>query len=171
MSNAHPLVRLAKEAVETYVRQGRLIAPPPDLPAEAWQQAGAFVSLKVGGELRGCIGTVEPSQPSVAEEVIFNAIRSASEDPRFPPVATQELPLLSYSVDVLAPAEPVSSLEDLDPQRYGLIVRNGSRRGLLLPAIEGVETAEQQLLIARLKAALAPDEPAEMYRFQVQRYD
>lgn len=166
----HPLVRLAKEAVETYVWEGRLIAPPPDVPPAAWQQAGAFVSLKVGGALRGCVGTVEPTQPSVAEEVIFNAVRSASEDPRFPPVAPQELPALSYTVDLLTSPEPVAGLEELDPQRYGVIVSNGGRRGLLLPAIEGVETVEQQLAIARLKAGLAPEEPAELYRFEVERY-
>jgi AMMECR1 domain-containing protein len=102
--------------------------------------------------------------------VVRNAIDAATADPRFLPVTPEELSGLVYSVDVLAPPEPIEGLDELDPRRYGVIVQNGRRRGLLLPDIEGVDTAEQQVDIARSKALIAPDEPLEMWRFQVQRF-
>jgi len=173
----HPLVRLAKEAVEAFVLYGRAIEPAevPALsgaegPADLPEQAGVFVSIRRGGQLRGCIGTIEPTQASLAQEVVHNAIDSATRDPRFPPIAPDELPELSYSVDILSPPEPVASPEELDPKRYGVVVRAGLRRGLLLPDIEGVSTVEEQLAIARAKAGILQDEAAELYRFTVNRY-
>lgn len=167
---SHPLARLAREAVEAWVRQG-LVIEADDPPAELPQRAGCFVSIKtVDGLLRGCLGTIEPSQPTLAQEVIKNAIDAASRDPRFLPVTPDELDCLVYSVDVLSPPEPVNGPEALDPRRYGVIVRNGYRRGLLLPDLEGVDTVEQQLAIAKAKAGIAPEEPAELWRFEVQRY-
>ena len=165
----HPLVDLARRTIEVYVREGREIEPsalPPELP----QRAGAFVSLHAHGELRGCIGTIEPSQPSLAEEVIHNAIMAATEDPRFPPVRPDELADLEISVDVLSPPEPIASPEALDPKRYGVIVQSGYRRGLLLPDLEGVDTVECQVDIARRKAGIGRHEPVKLYRFEVQRY-
>ena len=164
----HPLVRLAKDAVDTFVRFGRVI-DPADVSAELQRPAGAFVSIKRGHTLRGCIGTVDPAQDSLAREVVHNAIDSATRDPRFLPVEAQELDELSYSVDVLSPPEPVSGPDELDHRRYGLIVRNGLRRGLLLPDIEGVGSVEQQIAIARVKAGILPDEPVELFRFTVER--
>ncbi|MGQ9573107.1 MAG: AmmeMemoRadiSam system protein A [Dehalococcoidia bacterium] len=166
---SHPLVRLAKEAVETFVRQQRIIEPR-ELSEEMRQQAGAFVSIKKRGELRGCIGTIEPTQANLALEIVRNAIDSATRDPRFLPVTPDELPELSYSVDVLSPPEPVSGPEELNPQRYGVIVRLGPRRGLLLPDLEGVNTVEEQIAIAKSKAGILPEESAELYRFSVKRY-
>jgi AmmeMemoRadiSam system protein A len=165
----HPLVRLARDAVDTFVRFGRVI-DPVDLPPDLQRPAGAFVSIKRGHTLRGCIGTVEPAQDSLAREVVRNAIDSATRDPRFLPVEAQELGELSYSVDVLSPPEPVSGPEELDHRRYGLIVRNGPRRGLLLPDIEGVSSVEEQIAIAKSKAGILPDEPVELFRFTVQRF-
>jgi AmmeMemoRadiSam system protein A len=165
----HPLAQLAKEAVETFVRQGRIIRPI-DLSEEMLERAGAFVSIKVGGELRGCIGTLEPTQPNLAQEIVRNAIDSATRDPRFLEVTPAELDQLSYSVDVLSPAEPVAGPEDLDPKRYGLLVRLGPRRGLLLPDIEGVDTVEEQISIAKAKAGIPPEESPELFRFTVRRY-
>jgi len=164
----HPLVRLAKDAVDTFVRFGRVI-DPGDVPAELQRPAGAFVSIKRGHTLRGCIGTVDPVQDSLAWEVVHNAIDSATRDPRFLPVEAEELDELSYSVDVLAPPEPVGGPEELDHRRYGLIVRNGLRRGLLLPDIEGVSSVEEQIAIAKVKAGILPEEPVEFFRFTVQR--
>ena len=120
--------------------------------------------------LRGCIGTIEPVQESLAREVVRNAIDSATRDPRFLPVEPQELDELSYSVDVLSPPEPVSGPEELDHKRYGLIVRSGPRRGLLLPDIEGVSSVEEQIAIAKVKAGILPDEPVELFRFTVRRF-
>mgnify|MGYP001150823108 CR=1 FL=1 len=169
MTEEHPLVQLARKTIETYVRQGRRIEPPKELTPEMRQRAGAFVSLHRHGELRGCIGTISPTQPNVALEVIQNAISAATRDPRFPPVTAKELDL-DISVDVLMEPEPVSSMAELDPKRYGVIVESGSRRGLLLPDLEGVDTVEQQVDIARRKAWIGPREPVTLYRFEVVRY-
>jgi len=168
-ANSHPLVRLAKEAVETFVRDGRIIEPT-DLSEEMLEQAGAFVSIKKRGELRGCIGTLEATQANLALEVVRNAIDSATRDPRFLEVSPDELADLSYSVDVLSPAEPVSGPEELDPKRYGIIVRLGPRRGLLLPDLEGVNTVDEQISIAKSKAGIPPEESPEISRFTVRRY-
>ncbi len=164
-----PLVRLARETIEAYVRR----QPMPeahDLPPEAAKRAGAFVSLKKHGQLRGCIGTTEPTRPNLAEEIRANAISAATRDPRFEPVAPNELADLVYSVDVLAPAEPIESMAELDPERYGVIVSRGGRQGLLLPHLEGIETAEEQVAIARRKAGIGPDEEVRLQRFEVKRY-
>jgi AmmeMemoRadiSam system protein A len=174
-AGAHPLVRLARAAVEHYVRFGATTVPV-DVPPDLSRPAGAFVSIKSEGQLRGCIGTIEPTQPSLADEVISNAIGSATHDPRFLPIEEEELPHLTYSVDVLTPPEPVDGPEALDPRRYGVIVRSGRRRGLLLPDLEGIETVEEQIGIACAKAGIAcapsglPEEPVDLYRFEVKRY-
>jgi AmmeMemoRadiSam system protein A len=165
----HPLVRLARETVEGYVRKGS-IPRPEELTPEMKGKAGVFVSLKKHGELRGCIGTFEPTRPNIAEETITNAVSSATRDPRFPPVTPQELGELEYSVDVLSLPEPVEGRDKLDPRRYGVIVERGWQRGLLLPDLEGVDSAEQQVEICRLKAGIAPDEAVKLYRFEVKRY-
>ncbi|MCL6580243.1 MAG: AmmeMemoRadiSam system protein A [Firmicutes bacterium] len=166
----HPFVRLARLSLETFVRERRQIQPPPGCPGLD-RRAGAFVSLKKHGELRGCIGTIEATTPSLAEEIIRNAIQAGTADPRFYPVTEEELDDLVYSVDVLEPPEPVFGPADLDPKVYGVIVTKGRRTGLLLPDLEGIETAEQQLAIARQKAGLAPDDPdVRVYRFRVTRY-
>ena len=123
------------------------------------------------GELRGCIGTVEPTEDTLAEELIANAISAATHDPRFLPVTADELPSLRYSVDVLSAPEPATFAE-LDPAVYGLIAEDddGSHRGLLLPAIEGVDTATKQVEIARRKAGIAAGTPLKLSRFLVQRF-
>lgn len=163
-------VKLARETIESYIRTGKTIIPPSDLSDELKEKAGAFVSLKKFGQLRGCIGTFEPTQENIAQEIIHNAISSSTRDPRFPPVTEEELKDLTVSVDVLSSPEPVSSPEELDPKRYGVIVESGWRRGLLLPDLEGVDTVDYQLSIARRKAGIGEDEPVKLYRFEVTRY-
>lgn len=165
-----PAVQLARRALETYVRTGQVISPPAELPPELMARAGVFVSLKKHGQLRGCIGTVLPTCANVAEEIIRNALSAGLEDPRFPPVRADELDELTYSVDVLQPAEPVHDLGELDPRRYGVIVRSGRRVGLLLPDLEGVDTPEEQIAIARQKAGIRPNEPCQIEKFTVVRY-
>ncbi|MEW6524847.1 MAG: AmmeMemoRadiSam system protein A [Bacillota bacterium] len=168
---AHPLVALARRAIEAYIREGRVLDDSGDPLAGTHSPAGVFVSLKQQGELRGCIGTVQPARASLAMEVIHNAISAATDDPRFPPVSEAELDDLEVSVDVLAPAEPVDDLSELNPREYGVIVRKGQRAGLLLPDLEGVDTAAEQVSIACLKAGLAPgDKGVKLYRFRVERY-
>jgi AmmeMemoRadiSam system protein A len=173
MSKSHPLVELARETIETYVREKRVLELPDELVPEMRQQAGTFVSLHgPGGALRGCIGTIEPTQDNVAHEVIQNAISAATRDPRFPPVRPDELEGLDVKVDVLMLPEPVESMDELDPKRYGVVVQSTTdlRRGLLLPDLEGVDTAEYQVDIARRKAFIGPHEPLKLYRFEVKRY-
>lgn len=165
-----PFVRLARESLETYVRTGKRLAAPEELPPELQGRAGAFVSLKKHGQLRGCIGTIAPTQPNLAEEIIENAISAGTRDPRFWPVQPEELPEITYSVDVLGKPEPVRGLDELDPKRYGVIVRGRGRSGLLLPDLEGIETAEQQVEIAKQKAGLGPGDKVSLERFEVKRY-
>lgn len=166
----HSLVQLAKETIDSYVKEGKVLQSPAELTPEMKERAGVFVSLKKGGMLRGCIGTFEPNKPNVAEEIIANAIGSATRDPRFLPVGPEELSQLEYSVDVLTKPEAVESEADLDAKRYGVIVESGWLKGLLLPDLEGVDTVEQQLEITRAKAGIDPDEPVKLYRFEVRRY-
>ncbi len=164
-----PLARLAKKTVETFVKEGKT-SKPEELTPEMGERAGVFVSIHKLDELRGCIGTFEPTKDNVAEEIIANAVSSATRDPRFPPVAPNELKDLEYSVDILSKPEPVADKSQLDAKKYGVIVQCGGRRGLLLPDLEGVDSIDYQIDICRQKAGIAPDEPIKLYRFEVRRY-
>ncbi|HEX78094.1 MAG TPA: AmmeMemoRadiSam system protein A [Dehalococcoidia bacterium] len=166
----HPLVQLAKDTVESFVRERKTPPPPAHPTPEMQERAGVFVSIKSRGQLRGCIGTFEPTKPNVAEEIIANAVSSATRDPRFFPIGPEELGDLEYSVDVLTRPEPVAGPEQLDPKRYGVIVESGGRRGLLLPDLEGVDSVDMQIAICRQKAGIGPEEPLKLYRFEVRRY-
>jgi AmmeMemoRadiSam system protein A len=167
----HPFPALARAAVEEYVRAGVVLPPPEPLSDEMRVRAGVFVSLhQSGGALRGCIGTVQPVEDNLAKEIIRNAVSAASRDPRFLPVQTEELDDLTYSVDVLTPPEAIETLDELEPRHYGVIVEKGWRRGLLLPDIEGVDSAELQVGIALDKAGIHPREAFQLFRFEVQRY-
>ncbi len=165
----HPVVDLAKKVVETYISQGKIIEPE-ELTADMKERAGVFVSIKKHGELRGCIGTFEPTRENVAREIIANAVSSATSDPRFSPIEPSELADLEYSVDILTNPEPVNDISQLDAKKYGIIVESGYRRGLLLPDLAGVNTVKEQINICRAKAGIMPDEPIKLYRFQVRRY-
>jgi AmmeMemoRadiSam system protein A len=164
---------LARNAVEVYVLSGHVIEPPPSPETSPLGRPSAcFVCLKtVGRELRGCIGTVEPEHATLAEEIISNAVKAATRDPRFRPVSEAELPSLIYSVDVLGSLEP-TRFEDLNPAAFGVVVtdQSGSRRGLLLPDIESIETAGQQVGVAAGKAGIKPGEPLRLYRFRTRRF-
>ncbi len=172
----HPFVELARQAVQTYVLERKRLAPPDNLDPELRARAGAFVSIHMqDGELRGCIGTIEPMRDNLAEEIIDNAISAATRDPRFPPVRPVELSSLDFSVDVLTAPEPIDSIQDQDPKVHGLIVqslRDSWKRGLLLPDLETIDTAEKQLYYTRVyKANITdPKEPVQLYRFRVKRY-
>lgn len=175
MTESHPLVQLARKTIEYYVREGQELEPPRELLVEMQRRAGAFVTIRRHGQLRGCIGTIQPTCDNVAEEVIRNAIAAATRDPRFSPLSPSELADLEVKVDVLGEPEPVSGPEELDPKRYGLIVqsvRHTWKRGLLLPDLEGIDSVEKQVFWTRHhKAGITdPDEPVEMFRFEVMRY-
>jgi AmmeMemoRadiSam system protein A len=167
----HPLVFLAKETVELYVRKDKIReVRDSELTEELNKRAGVFVCLKIKGMLRGCIGTFQPQEPTIAHETVRNAISAATCDPRFPCLRAEELDSIEYTVDVLTPPEPVKDRSMLDARRYGVIVQAGGRRGLLLPDLEGVNTVEAQISIARQKAGISPDTPVELSRFEVKRY-
>lgn len=164
-------VRLARQSLEHYVKTHQHIQRPEGLSDELInQRSGVFVSLKMNGSLRGCIGTISPATANIADEIIYNAVSAGAEDPRFDPVREDELPRLVYSVDVLGEARPVTSMEELDANRYGVIVKSRGRRGLLLPNLEGVDTPEQQVSIALQKAGISPSEHYLMERFEVVRH-
>ncbi len=165
-----PIVKLAKQTVETYIRDKKVVEPSGELTPEMKEKAGVFVSIHKKGGLRGCIGTFEPTEENVATEIIANAISSSTRDPRFPAVDADELKDLDYSVDVLTAPERINSQEELDPKRYGVIVESGWRRGLLLPDLEGVDTADQQIAICCQKAGIGSKEKIKLYRFEVKRY-
>ncbi len=166
----HPIATLAKNAVEKHILENDILTSPDEQVPEMKNQAGVFVSIKKRGELRGCIGTFLPSTDNVADEIIQNAISAATSDPRFSPVDSTELPELKYSVDILSLPEEVKNSEELDPKRYGIIVKRGNQRGLLLPDLEGIDTVDEQIRIALMKAGISSDEQIELFRFEVKRY-
>lgn len=164
-------VKLARASVESWVRSRKRLPVPPDLPEEMLtRRAGTFVSIHKNGQLRGCIGTISATRGSVAEEIIGNAVSACSRDPRFPPVAPDELDHLEITVDVLGEAEPIASAAELDVKRYGVIVSHGAKRGLLLPNLDGIDTVGEQIRIARLKGGIDESEPYALERFEVVRH-
>ena len=174
-----PYVRLARAVIEKYVRTNKRLKFPndlpegllEDLPEEATKdRAGAFVSVHENGMLRGCIGTIGPVQDSIVEEIISNAISAVSRDPRFERVREDELDLLEINVDILGKPEYIDGPDKLDVKRYGVIVSCGSRKGLLLPDLEGVDTVEDQIDIARRKGGISPTDDYKLQRFEVVRY-
>lgn len=170
ISDNNLYVKIARESLNHYYAYGHLMAKPIDLPKElSKERCGVFVSLKKFGQLRGCIGTFLPTTDSVAEEIIKNSVEAAIHDPRFPRVTEDELFDIDISVDVLTRPHK-SSKEELDPKKYGVIVIQGHKKGLLLPDLEGVDSVDYQLQIACEKANINPQEEYEIERFQVIRY-
>ena len=164
-------VKLARASVESWVRDRRVLPLPADLPAELRaRRAGAFVSIHKNGQLRGCIGTISAAEDCLGQEIIQNAVSASSRDPRFSPITPDELRYLEISVDVLGDAEPVDSPDKLDAKRYGVIVSRGRKRGLLLPDLDGVDTVEEQIRIAKKKAGIREDEDCSLERFEVVRH-
>ena len=164
-------VKLARHSLETFVKTHKPATLPDNLPAELInRRAGAFVSLHKDGNLRGCIGTIMATQDTLAEEILQNAISACSKDPRFEPVTIEELDDIEYSVDVLGEPERIFDVAELNVKRYGVIVENGGRRGLLLPDLDGVDTVEEQIAIAKRKAGIRPNEKVMLWRFEVIRH-
>jgi len=193
----HSLVLLAQKAVETFVKEGKIISFPSDLPKEFLERkAGTFVTIekKLRGlprsqaklVLRGCIGTYLPTRENIAKEIIQNAIAAATEDYRFGPIQKEELPYLSYTVYILSEPELVKDIKELDPKKYGIIVKTVSisssedvvfnghfvpKTGLLLPDLEGIDTIEKQISIACQKGGIDPQqEKIIIYKFTVEKY-
>jgi len=171
MIKADPYVLFAKECLVNYFSFSRPISDLTAIPRVLLDsRAGVFVSLHEFGRLRGCIGTIKPTKNSIGEEIATNAVDAAVGDPRFDPVAKEDLAYLSISVDVLSESEPISSKKDLNPKIYGVIVEKGSRRGLLLPNLDGVDTVDDQIAIAKEKAGIAIEDEVVLHRFKVVRH-
>ncbi len=169
--NEDAYVKLARMTLETFVSTHQIISLPKNLPEEMTsRRAGTFVSLHKDGDLRGCIGTFMPTTDSIAQEIIQNAVSACSRDPRFSPVEVSELEDIEYSVDVLSEPERVFDLKGMDAKKYGVIVENNGRRGLLLPDLEGVDTVQEQIAIAKRKAGITPGEKVNLWRFEVIRH-
>jgi len=182
-------ILLAKKAVENYVKERKIISPPNNLPEEFYRKkAGTFVTIEKNGQLRGCIGTYLPTRPNIAEEIIRNAIAAATEDYRFGPIRKEELPHLSYTVYILSEPELVKDLKELNPKKFGIIVKTNPlvypnenvvfddhfpfKSGLLLPDLPGVDSVEKQFLIACQKGGIDPaKEKVVIYRFSVEKYE
>ena len=164
-------VKLARSSAEYFVKNGDVMPLPDWVPPELLNtRAGAFVSIHKFGALRGCIGTIAATQKNLALEIIHNAVSAVAKDPRFEPVTEDELKYLDINVDVLGEAESIESEEELDVKKYGVIVQSGYKRGLLLPDIDGVDTVEEQVAIARRKGGIAPGEKVDLFRFEVVRH-
>lgn len=166
----HPFVALARRSIEHFLGLREDVIHD-DLPKESFEtRAGAFVSIKSHGALRGCIGTIGPTEDHLVLEIVANAVKAGFEDPRFPPLDKSELEEISISVDVLMPAEKIDDMSQLDPVKYGVIVSSGYKRGLLLPNLEGIDSIEEQVRIAMQKGSINPEEDYELERFEVVRY-
>lgn len=185
----NPYILLAKQAVENFIKEGKIFEMPKDLPEEFLKRkAGTFVSIEKDGQLRGCIGTYLPTKENIAQEIIHNAIAAATEDYRFGPVQEKELSSLSYIVYILSEPELVKDIKELDPKKFGIIVKttpitspNGTdvvfnghlpyKSGLLLPDLEGIDTVEKQISIACQKGNIDPSqEKILIYKFTVEKY-
>lgn len=168
----HPLVKLAKLAVEIYLKENKVISHSLDIPEEFLSmRKGVFVTIMKEGSLRGCMGTFLPTRENVAQETIFNAIAAATEDYRFLPIMPEEVPGLSFSVSVLEAPQPVDDIKKLDPKKFGIIVKCKNKTGLLLPDIEGVDTLEDQVGICCQKGGIdLSKEKVELYSFTVTKY-
>jgi AmmeMemoRadiSam system protein A len=157
---------LGRQAIETYLRTRQLIQPPEPIPVELQAPSAVFVTLRMHGELRGCVGSVRPTEATAAHELIRYAVASAVRDPRFDPVRLDEVSALTIKVQLLDPPEPVTDIAGLDPHTYGVIVRHRDRQALLLPDIEGIDTSEQQVVAACQKAGIDRRAPLELERFR-----
>ncbi len=169
--NEDEYVKLARKTIEEFITNGYVIDIPSDVSDDLKnRRAGAFVSIHEHGRLRGCIGTILPTTECVAKEIINNAISASTRDPRFDAIRKDELPWLDINVDILGDPEDISSPNELDVKRYGVIVTKGGRRGLLLPDLDGVDTVEEQISIAKQKAGIGEDEEVRLQRFEVVRH-
>lgn len=165
----HSLVKLAIRSVECFIKTGKPLPIPNPLPEFLKQNAGIFVSIKHQGTLRGCIGTIKPKYKNLAEEVIQNSLRAASEDPRFKPIEQRELSSLTFSVDVLTPLEKIENLKGHNIKKFGLLAQGKGKQGLLLPDLENIKSAEQQLEVCLKKGGFSECDQYDLYRFKVNR--
>lgn len=158
-------VEIARESLLYYLKNRKYL----EIDEKSQKKNGVFVSLKKNGILRGCIGTISPVTESVEEEIIRNAVEAGLHDPRFYPVMEDEMDEIDISVDILSESVP-STFEELDPAIKGIIVSSGGKKAILLPALEGIDTPEEQLEIVLKKAGIRPFEDYKIEVFTVERF-
>jgi uncharacterized protein len=153
------LLEIARKAVENYVREGKI----PEFKVEnerLQRREGAFVTLRKGGELRGCIGQIVPAGKPLWKVARDMAIAAASEDHRFNPVAKNELDKLDYEISVLSVPEKIDNWQNIKLGKHGVIMEKGRQGGVFLPQVAtetgwGLEEFLSQL--CSQKAGLDPD--------------
>ena len=160
------LLHIARQAIAMRLSGLPYVPPPVELSPKPH---GVFVTLwDAEHELRGCIGRIGPLSNPAA--VVAECAQSAAlHDDRFAPVSADELMDITIELSLLDPPQPVSDLGALDPAIYGVLVRQNGRSGVLLPAIEGVETAEDQVAIACRKGFINPMQRFDIARFRVHK--
>ena len=164
-------VKWARQCIKTYIKTKKLPPMEEILPDTFLKtKAGVFVTIYEHGELRGCLGSVKALKENLGQEIAHNAISAATCDTRFSPIKKEEFPYLKITVDVLTNPIPILSVMDLDVTKYGIIVENGDRKGVVLPGLSGIETPEQQISVAKRKAGIDEDEEITLYRFEVKRH-
>jgi AmmeMemoRadiSam system protein A len=164
---------LAKQAIEVYLKESYILPLPQKIPQEAKKRAGVFVTILKNKQLRGCIGTFTPTQKNIAQEIIHNAVHAATQDPRFSPVQIQELSLLKYEVSILSQPVSIQSIKELDPQKYGILIKSDfGKSALLLPNLENIKTPEEQVAICLKKGSIDPEkEKIQIFKFKTRKYE
>ncbi|HYI09439.1 MAG TPA: AmmeMemoRadiSam system protein A [Thermoanaerobaculia bacterium] len=153
------LLQIAREAISAALDGHRTELDLTTLDAPLRRPAGAFVSLHTNtGDLRGCIGTIQPVAP-LGQAVHANAVNAAFRDPRFYPLRKEELANLHIEISVMSPIEPVTSPEEIEVGRDGLIISRGGRAGLLLPQVASELGWDRETFLRQtcMKAGLPPD--------------
>ncbi len=169
--NADNYVKLAREAIETYLKTKKPLKATPLINNRIGdRREGVFVTIHYNGELRGCIGTIKPKKKTLAEEIIANAVGAAFGDERFEPVTEEDLDNLIITVDVVVDLIPILSVEDLDSQIYGVMVEADNKHAVVLPKLPGVVTPEKQIEICKRKAGIPINEDVDLYRFNTEHH-
>jgi AmmeMemoRadiSam system protein A len=162
------LLRIAREAIAAHV--GGFVAPVPEVSGVLARKGGAFVTLKIRGALRGCIGHVDAEEP-LGRVIPRCAVAACSGDPRFDPVTAAELPRLALEISLLEPLEAIAQAAEVEVGRHGLVVERGLRRGLLLPQVATDWGWDRETFLAETchKAGLPRDawkHGATLWRFE-----
>ncbi|MCP4400713.1 MAG: AmmeMemoRadiSam system protein A [bacterium] len=166
------LLEIARETIDTYIRNREEAEFTLDEP-ELQQKCGAFVTIKTHGRLRGCIGHVEGFKP-LYQTIVDMALAASTQDPRFPPVTEDELEALQLEISVMSPLRKVDSPDEVQPGVHGILMRRGSRSGLLLPQVATERDWDRQTFLEHtcLKAGLLPNEwqdpETDIYVFSAQ---
>lgn len=156
---------VGREAIRAEL-EGREPQPAVEAIGLLARRAPVFVTLRIVGTLRGCIGSLTPLRANLVEETMDRALAAAFEDPRFSPLTLPELERTDVEVSILGPLEAIASHDDLDPARFGIEVNDGhGRRAVLLPQLAGVDTVAQQIELTRQKARIPRGANLEIRRF------